>query len=173
MNHPNRNRAFSLAEVIIAAGLFAVSVTVVLALLPALARQGGEATDSQSACGLPDALRAELTRIGATGFDALAAQVPVLSGATGDGMKFAANRGATRLHSLDYQPPASGPLPVGEQYFLVECWRFPDEPLQFAAGKGFLAVMVRVSWPYRLPGTSAPAPVASRHEMLFTVALNR
>lgn len=166
-------RAFSLVEVIIAAGLFAVSVTVVLALLPALARQGGEAHDSLAAQRLADALKAELTRVGGSGFDALAAQVPVMSGPPGSGLKFVANREATRLHSTDYQPPASGHLATNEQYFLLECWRFPDEPLSFAASKGFLAAMVRVSWPYRLPGSSTPVPAESRHEILLTVTLNR
>lgn len=173
MHAQSRSRAFSLVEVIIAAGLFAVSVTTVIALLPTLARQGGEAADTLAAGRLPDALRVELTRLGATGFDALAARVPVLSGAPSDGLKLVANREASRLHSLDYQRPAGGQLPEGEQYFLVECWRFPDEPLQFAANKAFLAAIVRISWPYRLPGADAPVPAQVRHELQFTFVLNR
>lgn len=164
---------FSLLEVIIAAGLFAVSVTAVLALLPALARQGGEAADSLAAQRLPDALHAEFTRLSGTGFDAFAAQLPVMSGPPGNGLKFVADREAARLHSLEYQPPVSGHLAEDEQFFLVECWRFPDGPLSFAPGKGVLAALVRVSWPYRVPGASAPVSAGARQEILFTLAINR
>lgn len=164
---------FSLVEVIIAAGLFAASVTVVLALLPSLARQGAASVDSLAAQRLPDALRAELMRLGAVSFDALAGQVPVMNGPLADGLAFVADREATRLRSLDYLPPVAEQLSADEQYFLVECWRFPNEPLRFEGSKAFLALAVRVSWPYRLPGTTAPVPAQSRHELVFTLALNR
>lgn len=165
--------AFSLVEVIIAAGLFAASVTVVLALLPSLARQGAASVDSLAAQRLPDALKVELQRLGAAGFDALAEQVPVMNGPLTDGLSFAADREAMRLHSLTYLPPVAEQLPEAEQYFLVECWRFPDEPLRFEGSKAFLALAVRVSWPHRLPGATAPVPAESRHELVFTLALNR
>ena len=172
----NRNRsitAFSLVEVIIAAGLFAASVTVVLSLLPSLARQSSASVDSLAAQRLPDALKTELQRLGAAGFDALAGQVPVMNGPLTDGLAFAADREAMRLHSLTYLPPVAEQLPEGEHYFLVECWRFSDEPLRFDSSKAFLALAVRVSWPHRLPGATAPVPAESRHELVFTLALNR
>ncbi len=165
--------AFSLVEVIIAAGIFAASVTVVLALLPSLARQGAASVDSLAAQRLPDALKVELQRLGTSGFDALAGQVPMMNGPLADGLAFVADREATRLHSLTYLAPVAGPLPEGEQYFLVECWRFPDEPLRFDSGKAFLALAVRVSWPHRVPGVTAVVPSESRHELVFTLALSR
>lgn len=165
--------AFSLVEVIIAAGLFAASVTVVLALLPSLARQGAASVDSLAAQRLPDALKIELQRLSAAGFDALADQVPVMNGPSTDGLDFVADREVMRLHSLAYLPPVTGQLPETEQYFLVECWRFPGEPLHFDDSKAFLALAVRVSWPHRLPGAAAPIPVESRSELMFTLALNR
>lgn len=168
-----RITAFSLVEVIIAAGLFAASVTVVLALLPSLARQSAASVDSLAAQRLPDALKIELQRLSATGFDALAGQVPVMSGPLTDGLAFVADREAMRLHSLAYLPPVTGQLPEAGQYFLVECWRFPDEPLRFDGSKAFLALAVRVSWPHRLPGVAAPLPAESRTELVFTLALNR
>jgi type II secretory pathway pseudopilin PulG len=165
--------AFTLVEVMIAVGVFAASVTAVIALLPALARQGGEATVSLAAQSLPEALHAELSRQAASGFDALAGQVPVMNGALESGLAFVADRQATRLHSRDYLEPAVGVLPAVEQYFLIECWRFPNDPLRFDPQKGFLALAVRVSWPYRLPGTSAPSDPTTRFHLLFTVVLNR
>lgn len=168
-----RRRAFSLMEVIIAAGLFGGAVTVIIALLPALARQGGDSVDALAAQRVPDALRRELVRLSAAGFDALAAEVPEMSGALAGGFALVADREAARLQAQDYLPPATGQLPVDERYFLVECWRFADEPLRFAAPKGFLALMVRVSWPHRLPGAAGPVAPEARQEILFTVTLNR
>lgn len=166
-------RAFSLIEVIIAVGLFAASVSVIIALLPALTRQGGTAADVLAAQRLPDALRIELSRLSAAGFDPLAGQVPVLSGPPAGGLAFVADRETARFHSRDYLPPASGQIAEAEQYFLVECWRFPDEPLRFDPAKGFLALVVRVSWPYRLPGSVAPTAETARSALTFTVVLNR
>lgn len=166
-------RAFSLVEVIIAVGLFATSVTVMIALLPSLARQSAESSALLAAQRLPDALKVELTRLARTNFDALAGQVPVMSAPLTGGLGFVADRDAARLQSRDYLPPATGQLAESEQHFLVECWRFPDEPLRFDNQKGFLALVVRVSWPYRLPGTSAPTAESARSQFMLTVALNR
>ena len=165
--------AFSLIEVIIAVALFAASVTVVIAMLPALTRSGAITRDTLAAQRLPDALKVELSRLAASGFDALAGQTPVLSSASGNGLTFVASRDGARLHARDYLPPATGQIPDEEQYFLVECWRFPDEPLRFDAQKHFLALVVRVSWPYRLPGSTAPSAEAGRTRVTFTVSLGR
>lgn len=166
-------RAFSLIEVIIAVGLFATSVTVIIALLPSLARQGGASADLLAVQRLPDALQVELSRLGAAGFDTLAAQVPVMSGPLDGGLAFVADHDAARLHSRDFQPPVTGQLPESEQYFLVECWRFPDEPLRFESQKAFLALTVRISWPYRLPGAASPTDASARSQSVLTIALTR
>ncbi len=170
----SRNRAFSLVEVIIAVGLFAAAVTTVIALLPALTRQGAVTVDTLSAERLPDALKVELSRLAAAGgFDALAGQVPLMNSSFGNALTLVATRDAARLHARDYLSPTAGRIPEGEQYFLIECGRFPDEPLRFDAQKHFLALAVRVSWPYRLPGLSAPTAEAARTQVVFTVSLTR
>jgi len=167
-------RAFSLVEVIVAVGLFAASVTVVISLLPAVTRQGAVTTDSLAAERLPDALKVELSRLVASGgFDALAEQVPVMSPMFASGLAFVAVRDGSRLHVRDYLPPAVGQIAEAEQYFLVECARFSDEPLRYDGQKHFLAVAVRVSWPYRLPGSSAPTAETARTQVAFTVSLTR
>lgn len=166
-------RAFSLVEVIIAVGLFAASVTAVIALLPAVTRQGAVTTDTLAAQRLPDALKVELSRLAASGFDALAGQVPVMTQPLGVGLAFAATRDGARLHSLDYLPPMAGRIPEAEQYFLVECGRFPEEPLRYDTPKHSLALAVRVSWPYRVPGSPGPTAESSRAQVAFTVSLTR
>jgi hypothetical protein len=170
---PSACGSFSLVEVIIAVGLFAASVPVILTLLPALARQGASARDSLAAQQLPGALQVELSRLSASGFDALAAQIPIMNGSLNSGLAFVADRETARLHSRDYLPPSDGILTQGEQYFLIECWRFPGGPLQFEAPAGSLALAVRVSWPYRLPGALVSTDQSVRSQLMFTVARNR
>jgi prepilin-type N-terminal cleavage/methylation domain-containing protein len=173
MTRQRKFHAFSLIEVIVAVAVFAVSITVILALLPALTGRGVETADRLVAARLPDALQAELTRLAAPGFDALAGQAPVMGTPLDNGLAFVATRDGARLHSRDYLAPASGRIESAGQYFLIECWRFADGPLRFDAPQSSLALSVRVSWPYRLPGTAAPTPADSRHELTFTAALNR
>jgi prepilin-type N-terminal cleavage/methylation domain-containing protein len=167
------NRAFSLIEVIVAVAVFATAVTVILALLPALTGRGIETSDRLVAARLPDALQAELARLAASGFDALAAQAPALGTPPVNGLAFVASREGARLHARDYLSPTSGRLPEAEQYFLIECWRFPDGPLRYQDSHSALAMAVRVSWPYRTSGASAPTSPESRHELMFTVGVNR
>ncbi len=167
-------RAFSLVEVIIAVGLFAAVVTTVIALLPALTRQGAVTVDTLSAERLPDALKVELSRLAATGgFDALAGQVPLMTSSVGNALTLVATRDAARLHARDYLPPVTGVISDDEQYFLIECGRFPDEPLRYDSQKHYLALAVRVFWPYRLPGSTAPTADAARTQVVFTVSLTR
>lgn len=166
-------RAFSLLEVIIALSLFAGAVTVIISLLPTLGRQSAVASDRQLARRLPDDLKGELMRLANAGLDSLAAQIPVMNGPLADGFELVADRDGTRVQSRAYLPPASGRLAADQQYFLLECWRYPDEPLRFANEKAFLAVVVQVSWPYRLPGSDVPIAAASRTRFLFTVSLTR
>lgn len=168
-----RKRAFSLIEVVIAVGIFAIGITVVLALLPSLVRQGTESGDRLVAQRLPDAVHAELQRLSLAGFDALAAQTPVMGTPLDHGLALVAARDGVRLHSRDYRAPLSGRIADNDQYFLVECWRFPDGALRYDGAQSTLALTVRVSWPYRVPGAAAPTDPASRHDLMFTVSLNR
>jgi prepilin-type N-terminal cleavage/methylation domain-containing protein len=164
---------FSLIEVIIAVALFAASVTVILALLPGLTRRGAENSDRLVAQRLPDAVRTELTRLALPGFDALAAQTPLMGTPPASGLALVATRDGVRLHSRDFQTPAAGRIAEGGQYFLVECWRFPSGPLAYDAAQSSLTFCVRVSWPYRQPGADAPVPDAARQEFMFVTSLNR
>jgi len=165
---------FSLLEVIIAVGLFASSVAVVLALLPALTHSAVSAQDYQAAQRLPDALKVELKRLAlAGGFDALAAKVPVQDSSGAGGLAFLAPADAARVLSKEYLPQGDPTLTDADQYYLIECWRFPAEPLRFEAQDHCLALAVRVSWPYRVPGSSAPTVNSARSQFDFTISLTR
>lgn len=173
MAPPKTVRGFSLLEVIIALGLFAGSVTVIIALLPALSRQASVSSDRHVAQRLPDAVAGELKRLANAGLDSLAPQIPLMNGPLSDGFRLVADRDGAAVQSLAYLPPGSGRLAEDQQYFLLECWRYPAEPLRFDNTKGFLAVAVKVSWPYRLPGSAFPTSESSRHQLQYTVSLTR
>ena len=165
-------RGFTLLEVIIAIGLFVSSVTVILGLMAGLSRQGADSDAELTAQRLPAPLQLELARLAAAGFDGLADRVPVMASPLDGGLSLVAARDAIRVDSLEYLP-VPGLLPAGEQYYLVECWKFPSEPLRFDGQTAFLALYVRVSWPYRLPGVTPPTRLADRNQVTFTLALNR
>jgi prepilin-type N-terminal cleavage/methylation domain-containing protein len=165
---------FSLIEVVVAAGIFAVAVTVMLALLPALTRQSAESADALVAQGLPDRLRVELQRLASNDFNGLAHTVPVMGAPLEHGLLFVASRDGGRLHSANYLPPATSRLlPPEQRFFAIEAWRFNQGELRFDGTAPVLAVHVRVSWPYRLPGSTAVTPLADRSQFTFTLALSQ
>ena len=168
-------RAFSLIEVIIAVGVFAVAVVVILALLPPLSRQAADSADALVAQSLPDSVRVELSRLATNGgFEALANRLPEMSAPLVDGLSMVAARDARLLYSPDYlPPPVAGQLPQAEQYFLVEVWRFSQPPLRFDPTAAVLAVYVRVSWPYQNPGAASATRLSARSQLTFAVSLNR
>lgn len=166
-----RCRAFTLLEVVIAVGVFAVGVVGILALLPALGREIGSSADERVAQGLPDALRIELRRMADRGgFDALAARVPVMTPSLSDGLPLVAPRSGEVVQSAGYLPPAENPLPEAEQYYLLEVWRFANAPLAYAPERPVLPLHVRVSWPHRSPGRIAPVSSAG---FAFNLAISR
>ena len=169
------SKAFSLIEVTIAVGIFAVAVVVILALLPPLSRHAADSADALVAQSLPDCVKVELVRLATSGgFDALANRMPVMAAPLVDGFPLVAARDARRLHSADYLPPlAAGQLSLVDQYFLVEVWRFDQPSLRFDPSAAFLAVYVRVSWPYRNPGAGIVTPLSARSQLTFIVSLNR
>lgn len=170
-----RTRAFSLLEVVIALGVFATGITVILALLPSLTNQSAQTADELVAQRVPDALRVELQRLAtAGGFDALATNVPVMAAPLDGGLDFVASRDGARLHSQTYLPPgAADSLLDQEKYFLVEVWRFPAAPLAYDASGAVLPLYVRVSWPYRVSSSGSPVALANRTSITFNIAVNR
>lgn len=166
---------FSLVEVIIAVGIFATAVTVILALLPALTRQAASSADTLAALRLPDALHAELQRVAtAGGFDALAGQTKPMAAPLPNTLTLTTSRDATRVQTLDYlPPPAAEQIGEDERYFLIEVWSFNQAPLAFAPNGAVLALHIRVSWPYHIPGSSMATPLADREQVTWNLAISR
>lgn len=172
MNRHRLPRAFTLLEVVVAVGLAATAITATLVLLPSLTRLAETNADLAVVARLPDALEIELSRMARADFAAFGASVPVAAGEEPEGLAFVATRDGGRLAARDVLAPATTLRPE-EQYFLLECRRFGTEPLVFAAGRAALALQVRVSWPYRVPGNAGPVPREARSQSVFVAAINR
>ena len=173
--HHHPRRGFSLIEVGLATGIFALGVTVILGLLPALTRQSAVSTDVLAALRLPDAIRVELQRVAAAGgLDALASETKPLTAPWPDTLTLVATRDGSQVHTLNYQsPPADGRIEEDRQYFLIEACRFAQSPLGFDASAPTLALHLRVSWPYRPPGSAVIVAAVAREQFTFNLVLRR
>lgn len=173
--HPTRHSGFSLVEVVIAVGIFAIAVVGILGLLPSLARQAAESSDTIAAQRLPEPVRIEFERLAASaGFDSLAAAVPVMGAPLQDGFELVGARDGLRV--LVANPgftTGTSVLPQSERYFYIEAWRFDQAPLSYDPGASVLALHIRVSWPYFNPGSTRATPLADRNQFTFTVTLKR
>lgn len=164
--HP---RAFSLAEVVIALGVAATGLLVVLGIMPGLLRQQAEARQAQIALALPDAITIELRRH-ARGDPALLNATAADFSAESSPLRLAAAADGTDVRVLTGNEDSRR-----EQYFLIEIHRFPaGSPLAVASNASFAALQARVSWPYRPAGQDSPeVPADSRRRVTFNLALNR
>jgi prepilin-type N-terminal cleavage/methylation domain-containing protein len=166
-----RHRGFSLIEVVVATGLVAVGVMIVLGLLTNLSRQSIEAGNRQTAVQIPEVVTVELRRLAVQlGVDGLASTIPVMAGGADEGLLLVAARDGTHLRIAD---AAAG----RDQYFLVEVRRFAAGPLAFTSEMAALPLNIRVTWPYR-PGASAGlslpvVPPDDRQSFNFNVAVTR
>jgi hypothetical protein len=164
---------FSLVEVVIAVGVFAIAIAGILAVLPALTRNATDSAEAFTAQGFPDAVQIELTRISARGFDSLATAIPVMTTPLENGLEMVATRDGEHVQSLSVIPPGTGRLRADDQFFLIEAWRFNESPLAYVSTNSVLPVFVRVSWPYRLPNVVSPVALPDRNQFTFTLAISR
>lgn len=164
-----KQRGFSLVEVIIAIAVVSTAVLIALSLLPILTRQTRESTDLQTVQRLTDLITLEMRRRSTgAGFDAFAAAIPVMAAPLMNGHAFVVSSDGGKIASESESEIAND-----DQRFLVEMWRFAEPPLRFDPNASVLAAYVRVSWPYRIPGSETPTAAKNRSTFAFTIAINR
>lgn len=165
-------RGFSLVEVVIAVGIFAGSLVVVLSLLPSLVSQSSDAANRLVAQRMSDAVGLELERLGTTrGFDALAGAVPLMSVPLENGFALVATADGLRIEPAT--GTGSGGIAEDDQHFLIEAWRFAQQPLSYDASAANLPLYVRVSWPYRIRGFNSATLPANRAEFTTAMVIDR
>jgi hypothetical protein len=176
--------------VIVAIGLIAIVLVALLASFGPAARSAGDAADVEVAARLAGNIQIELERLEAEfGLEGLAALVP--SAGSVPPLRLVATRDGQRVLRADGTAPAADHAPDDptlpgiaqrDRYYLAGVTQQLDLP--YAAGAGFLAVSVRVEWPYRLPagpetpGAARPdadpsreVPAEDRNWMVFNFAL--
>jgi len=174
---------FTLLEVIIAVGIFAGAIVIILALFGPLNRSIGEVADNSRAARLAEAINAELLRIrdvqapaSGTKLDAIAALV---NGGTILRLVASADGSHVVWETNAANDPVTGSPPgiaLHDRYYLIEV-RAQPAPLNYTAGtSAFLALTATVKWPYQVPTgpgptEAAPADLTQAQTLLLNYAL--
>jgi len=150
-------RGFTLIEVVVAIGILALMLTTGFGLMAVSARWGGDSLDADAAGRLGEIIPDELERLKAgPDLAGLAAIIP--PGGSGAPLRLVATRDGRRVLPCDGAAPAADralndPVQPGiavcDRYYLIEVEQQLDLP--YVPDAGFLAVSVRVTWPYQVP----------------------
>lgn len=187
-NKRGGSSAFSLIEVVIAIGIFSGSILAIIAMLGAISQSTTEVLDAGVSARLADGVRAELQALPISGGGAnLDAIIPV-SPTTDSPLRLYANKDGSRI--LRGEPEGSSPAdnhpetgdPPGiadpDRYYLVEVRRLGDSLTYNSNDAGFMALSVKVYWPYQVrtgPNDTDLAVVEDhrRSMAMFNVAVRR
>lgn len=171
--------AFTLVEVVVAVGVFAVTVVAVLGLLGPVGRSVAGVSDQDKAAQLGDAIQSELVRIrdssggGAAGLDKIALLIgnekPLALVGSSDGTRVTHETEA--VDSAASTDPLA--LPKKNRFFLIEIQLQPT--FTYTGGSGanrsaFLAVSAAVKWPYTL-GDGSKADLTQASVLLLNFAI--
>lgn len=163
----SKSGGFSLIEVAIAVGVAAAGLVAVLALLPGILRQASDSQTAIVASALPDAVTVQLRKIAGSSLSVLGSRAADFSSTTSQ-LRLVAMADGSDVREL-----------VGEdgrgQFFLIEIYRFPSGgETSYDPNAAFVALQVRVSWPYRADGLAAHESTAeSRQSTIFNVVVNQ
>ena len=164
---PTRS-GFSLLEVVVAAGVLALTVIALLAFMVVSTGAEGATADAQTAAALGGPIQAELERLRTElGLEGLAAAVPPAGSpaplrmvAARDGHRALCADGAAPAADHPLNDPGLPGIARRDRYFLVEITRQVDLP--DAPESGLLAVNAIIRWPYQLPtGPATPGAAAA------------
>jgi len=177
MKRARRTSAFTLIEVVVALGLLAASVMFTVSLQSSISRAIAGNADSACAAQLVDAILVELQRLRDAPVesgpgDRLQALAAIIPGAQAPSpLRLVGAKNGTvvfRETDLDVSPTR---INAASRFYLVEVRQQPV-PLDYVGGAGFLAVTLRISWPY-LPSPSAPDKSSPSREssLVFNAAV--
>jgi len=149
--------AFTLVEVVVAAGILAGVLVAILGLAAFVERSGGEIADMQTIAGLGEAIEEELERLEAErGFAGMAALtnpgVILVASHKGDFVRCAGGESPAADRPAD-DPELCG-IARRDRYFLIKITQV--QGLEYRDGDCALALSARMEWPYLLPA----APIA-------------
>ena len=150
-NHQRQNSeaaAFSLVEVVVAVGIFAIAVISVIGLLGPINQSVANVKDGDDASRVVSIIQAELQRLGVTAVNGYVGGAALYASRNGD--KIGADV-ATAPWNVDV-PDLNGNAAVdafeinAQKFFQVKLTANPDLPFT-AATDGFLALNIELRWP--------------------------
>lgn len=178
----SERRGFSLVEVVVAVGIFALAIVGVIGLLAPSIKAVSEIADTNVAARLAQNIQMELENYGfapvVTATDPNGSLKKIQLVATKDGLRVVRSNGTTPIPA-DNDPVTGTPpgIAAADRYYLVEVTQFPaGNTLAYTAANnpGFVALSVRVLWPYKLPaagGTSRDGSPSEQNSSIFNFAL--
>lgn len=152
-------RGFSLIEVVIATGIFALAIVAVIGLMGPMTKRAEDVIDSEVAARLSASIQSELERIGFT------TGVSLTEGA--GALELVANDTGTLVRLVSGSAPADRPpndaelpgIPNRDRYFRILLSRQTGTLAYDPATSGALALRADVEWPYWIPeGPATPNP---------------
>jgi type II secretory pathway pseudopilin PulG len=170
---PSNKSAFSLVEVVVAVGIFALAIVAVFGLLTPIARDSAAVIENSTAVSLAENINRELERVGGAVVGGLATATPdtVYLVATADGSRVLRSGdsaiGASGSHpaenALDHATVAG--IAQRDRFYLIEVKLMVDDgsdgndrinSTTFGPNAGAIPVRVRVSWPLYQPRSGPP-----------------
>lgn len=176
MTHrPSSKAAFSLVEVVVAVGIFALSIVAVFGLLTPIARDSAAVIETSTAVRLAESINHELERVGGKAVAALGNDTVYLV-ATADGSRVLRSGdsavGATGSYDAENTlnaTPVAG-IAQRDRYYLIEVKLIKDDggdsndkinTATFDTNAGAVPVRVKVSWPLYVPKSAPPTGAPS------------
>ena len=182
-------RGFSLIEVVVAVGIFAVAISIVIGLLAPTAKSVAETIDTNTANRVTSAINSKLQSLGYTTvqtklFTSTFSPDTVAIAPTPDTKLLFANKAGDKVGDVN-DPIWGGPNNHAEKFFEVMLIRTPSAVLSATdsattTNASFVVFTVRLTWPAYLPDSSGlptttvpPTPHAQRSVFLFNAAVAR
>lgn len=151
---------FSLLEVVIAIGIFATGIVVVLGLMGTMAGRSTEATESVTALNMPSLIESALREQADNDFAAIQSFVANES-------TLVANHAGDRIRVRPADADADD-----DSFFLIKLNELKSD--EFTAVHDVVeTIAVTVSWPYKPFGATTITPPKDRSSVSFNLAISR
>ncbi len=178
-NYRGRKGAFSLIEVVVALGVFAIAIVGVLGLLSPTSQAVRDTLDGGTASRLAETVNAEIERLGYSAVvpSALVLSADVATLSASDARLLYSNRSGSLICKDDSATGDPNYIPPSERYFEILLVR--NETLSSVGNDttaGFVAFAVQTSWPARVndgTGTAIIVPREERSIFSFNAAVRR